>query len=187
MAVLSGGGCLTMGSPIRGKDLKDSIVRNSVSGSIKLGRSIKEANIKGKDPVDAAVKALGGLLLFRGKVTYFKREERGGFMWGEHRYEGTGDYAKQKFRVWYKNENQVSWLNDEPYVTCPDLLCVLDAKTGDGLSNWGMDFAEGREVAVVGYKIDPLWRTEKGLRIFNPTHFGYDIKYRPIEKVVKRD
>ena len=187
MAVVSGGGCMTMGSPIRGKDLKTSIVKNTVSGSIKLGKSIREANAQGKDPVDAAVKALGGFLLFRGKVTHFERDERGGFMWGEHRYDGIGDYTKQKFKIWYKNENQVSWLNDEPYVTCPDLLCVLDAKTGEGLSNWGTDFAKGREAAVVGYKIDPLWRTEKGLQIFNPAHFGYNIKYRPIEKIVKRD
>ncbi|MGD0805337.1 MAG: DUF917 domain-containing protein [Candidatus Bathyarchaeia archaeon] len=186
MAVVSGGGCMTMGSPIRGKDLSKSIVKNSVSGSIKLGQSIRESNDKGKDPVEAAVKALGGNLLFRGKIKQFQREERGGFMWGEHNYEGTGDFSNHKFRVVYKNENLLSWLDGLPYVTCPDLICVLDAKDGKGLSNWGNDFITGREVAVIGYKIDPIWRTKRGLEIFSPAHFGYDIKYRPIENVVTK-
>jgi hypothetical protein len=186
MAVVSGGGCMTMGSPIRGKDLPQSIVKNSVSGSIKLGKSIRESNNKGKDPVEAAVKALKGHLLFKGKVKQFQREERGGFMWGEHNYEGTEDFSNHKFRVVYKNENLLSWLDGSPYVTCPDLLCVLDAKDGRGLSNWGNDFFTGREVAVIGYKIDPLWRTKRGLEIFSPAHFGYDIKYRPIENVVNK-
>jgi len=106
-------------------------------------------------------------------------------MWGEHHYEGIGDFSNHKFRVRYKNENLLSWLDDKPYVTCPDLLCVLDVQNGKGLSNWGTDFNVGREVAVVGYKINPLWRTKRGLEIFNPAHFGSDIKYRPIENVVK--
>jgi len=28
------------------------------------------------------------------------------------------------------------------------------------------------------------WRTKRGLRIFSPKHFGFDIKYRPIEDIV---
>ncbi|TRO49120.1 DUF917 family protein, partial [Candidatus Bathyarchaeota archaeon] len=60
----------------------------------------------------------------------------------------------------------------------------LDAKTGQGLSNWGDDFAEGREVAVIGVPADDIWRSPEGLEIFNPGHFGFDIEYRPIEKVL---
>lgn len=184
IAVASGGSCMTMGAPVRGGQLPDSIVKNTITGSIKLGEAIRQANNKGKDPVEAAVKAVDGYLLFRGKVTHFEREERGGFMWGEHRYDGVGDYKGKEFRIWYKNENQISWLNDESYVTCPDFLCVLDAKTGQGLSNWGDDFAEGREIAVLGVRADDIWRSPRGLGIFNPGHFGFEIEYKPIEKVV---
>jgi DUF917 family protein len=184
IAVASGGSCMTMGAPVRGKELPESIVKNTISGSIELGKAIRTANGKGRDPVEAAVKSVGGYLLFRGKVTHFEREERGGFMWGEHRYDGVDDYAGKKFRVYYKNENMISWLDDKPYVTGPDFLCALDAKTGQGLSNWGDDFAEGRDVAVIGVPADDIWRSPEGLKIFNPGHFGFDIIYRPIEKVV---
>jgi DUF917 family protein len=184
IAVASGGSCMTMGAPIRGKDLPDSIVKNTISGSIELGKAIRLANDKGKDPVEAAVKAVDGYLLFRGKVTHFEREERGGFMWGDHKYEGTGEYKGKKFRIYYKNENMISWLDGEPYVVGPDFLCVMDAGTGQGLSNWGDDFAEGREVAVLGVRADDIWRSPRGLEIFNPRHFGFELEYRPIEEIV---
>ena len=184
MAVVSGGSCMTMGAPIRGKNLSGSIVNNSVSGSIKLGNSIRNANTKGKDPIDAAVKALDGYLLFKGKIKSFCREEKGGFMWGEHHYEGTGDFKDKKFKIWYKNEHQISWLDGTPYVTCPDLLCVVDSETGQGLSNWGDDFKQGREVSVISYRACDIWRSIEGLKIYNPQHFGYDLPYKPVEKVV---
>ena len=185
IAVASGGSCMTMGAPIRGRDLPNSIVKGTLSGSIRLGKAIREARDKGKDPVEAAVKAVKGHLLFKGKVTGFTRDERGGFMWGEHRYEGVDDHRGHKFRVWFKNENMISWLDDKPCVTGPDSLCVLDAETGRGLSNWGTDFAEGRKTAVIGIKADGIWRTPEGLKIFNPGHFGFEMEYRPIEEIVK--
>ena len=182
MAVVSGGSCLIMSSPIRGKVLTESIVSNTITRSVKLGASIKEAKDRGKDPVEAAVKSLDAYLLFRGKVTHFDREERGGFMWGEHKYEGVDEFEGKKFRIWYKNENLVSFLDEKAYVCGPDLLCVMDSETGKGLSNWGTDFAEGREVSVIGVKADKLWRTKRGLEIFNPRHFGFDLDYKPIEE-----
>lgn len=184
IAVASGGSCMTMGAPIRGKELPDSIVKNTISGSIKLGNAIRTANGKGRDPIEAAVKAVDGYLLFRGKVSHFEREERGGFMWGEHRYNGMNNYEGKKFRIYYKNENMISWLDDKPYVTGPDFLCALDAKTGQGLSNWGDDFAKDREVAVIGVRADDIWRSQEGLKIFNPEHFGFNINYKPIETIV---
>lgn len=185
IAVASGGSCLIMGSPIRGKMLPNAIVKNTISKSIRLGQAIREANEKGRDPVDAAVKTLNGYLLFKGKVTGFRREEKGGFMWGEHTYDGVGEYSGRKFKIWFKNENLISYLDEKPYVCGPDLLCVVDSKTGRGLSNWGAEFTEGREVSIIGVKADDIWRTDRGLKIFNPRHFGFDIDYKPIEEFFK--
>jgi DUF917 family protein len=185
IAVASGGSCLIMGSPIRGKMLPNSIVKNTITKSIKLGEAIRRARDKGKDPVEAAVKALDGYLLFKGRVTEFSREERGGFMWGEHKYEGVDEFAGRRFKIWFKNENLISYLDDKPYVCGPDLLCVVDSKTGGGLSNWGAEFTKGREVSIIGVKADDIWRTERGLKIFNPKHFGFDIEYKPIEEFFK--
>ena len=86
------------------------------------------------------------------------------------------EYAGKTFRLWYQNENQISWIDEEPYVTCPDPFTVIDKKTGMGLSNFRQDWrVNGREVIVFARKACDFWRTERGLRIHNPKHFVFDI------------
>jgi hypothetical protein len=80
----------------------------------------------------------------------------------------------------------ITWLNERPYVTCPDTICVVDAKTGEGLSVWGQEFGKNREVVVFGRRAYKIWRTKRGIELFSPKHFGFDIGYRPIEDIVGR-
>jgi DUF917 family protein len=59
------------------------------------------------------------------------------------------------------------------------LICIVDNKTGEGLSNFVPSGKHaGKGVAVLGVKAVPAWKTKRGLEIFNPRHFGYDIDYR---------
>ena len=37
----------------------------------------------------------------------------------------------------------------------------------------------GAQVVIVGRAASPMWRTPKGLEIFSPRHFGFDVDYRP--------
>lgn len=168
---------------VRGSVLKGAVAPNTVSKSIEIGRAIRQATDRRDDPVEAAIEASGGYKLFEGEVTAFLCEEKGGFIWGESRFKGRGEFANHTFKVWFKNENQVSWKDEEPYVTCPDLICIVDVNTGRGLSNfWLKDFEVGRAVAVIGIRSAELWRTDKGLRIYNPRRFGFEMQYVPIEK-----
>ena len=129
----------------------------------------------------------GGYKLFEGVVTAYIREEKWGFIWGESRFEGVNEFKGHRFKVWFKNENQISWFDDEPFVTCPDLICVVDSVTGQGLSNfWLNDFRRGRRVTIIGIKLAQAWRTERGLKIYNPRHFGFHIRYVPVEELAKR-
>ena len=88
------------------------------------------------------------------------------------------DNQKNNFKIWFKNEYLVTWLNEEPYVTSPDIICLVDSKTGDGLTPWSDDFSKNRAVAVIGAKNAPIWYTKKGLEIFGPRHFGFDFDYQ---------
>ena len=97
-----------------------------------------------------------------------------------------GKNARHTMKIWFQNENQISWIDDKPYVTCPDPFTVVDRETGEGLSNFRVtDWPQGRKVVVWGMKSAAPWRTERGLRIYNPKHFGFDIEYKSIEKIVK--
>ena len=184
IAVASGGTCGVARCPATPKQLKGGIVEGSISRCIKVGRSIREALKSGRDPIEAFIEATGGKEIFRGVVKSWEREERRAFMWGNVEIEGRGPYDGHRMRIFFKNEFLISWLDERPYVTCPDLICVIDVKTGRGLSNW-VDLKDnlGKEVAVVGVASADIWRRPRGIEIFGPKHFDFDIEYVPLERV----
>jgi len=185
VAYISGGSCAPAIS-ISGENIKKGTVNNTISLAIKVGKAILDANEKGNDPIEALLKETKGYKIFGGKVAYYTTEPKMAFNWGNIWIEGTGEYEGETFKLYYKNENQVSWIDDLPYVTCPDPFTVVDNKTGLGLSNFRSDWwTAGREVTVYAMKAADHWRTKKGLRIYNPKHFGFDIKYVPVEKKLK--
>lgn len=182
IAVMSGGGC---GSAISltGDIIKKGTEHGTPSFCMKVGKAVLEAVKKGDDPIEALVKTSKGYKIFEGKLAYFTNEGKNAFVYGNAWIEGTGEYGGKTLRIWYQNENQISWIDEQPYVTCPDPFTVIDKKTGLGLSNFRSDWwTPGREVAVCARKACKFWRTERGLRIYNPKHFGFDIKYVPIEE-----
>lgn len=183
VAVSCGGGVSGMAA-FRGDAIDGGAVHGSISKAIEVGRAIREAVDAGRDAGEAAARAAGGRVLFRGKVLAQLNEDKGAFIWGDERLEGTGDFAGHTFRVWYKNENHMTWLDGRPYVMSPDLVTVLDAATGRGLSNFAAgDWTWGREVAVLGVPCAPVWRTERGARIFNPLRWGFACEYTSIDRV----
>jgi len=166
-----------------GKEIREAAVHGGFSRTIKIGKAIASA---GKNPIDNIVEATNGYKIFEGEIISYTSEGKFAFIWGNGWIKGTGDYEGKLFRFWYKNENQISWLDDEPYVTCPDPFTVIDRESGDGLANFRRDmWTSGRKVAVVGIKAVDVWRSERGLKIYNPRHFGFNIKFRPIEEIME--
>ena len=182
IAMISGGGCAPAMS-MSGKTVKDGTAYYTFSLAIKVGKAILKARKEGSDPVAAVLESSGGYKIFEGKIGGFTNERKGAFVYGNAWIEGMGDYEGKTFRLWYKNENQVSWIDEKPFVTCPDPFTVLEKETGLGLSNFRREWwTQGKEVAVTAMKACDFWRTKRGLRIYNPKHFGFDIEYVPIEE-----
>jgi DUF917 family protein len=187
MAIASGGLCGVCRLPVRGKNIRNAIVHNSISKAIAIGKAIKESWKGGQNPVKAFIESSGGYELFKGTVMNWTRKKAGAFMEGYITLKGTDKYVGQEMKIWYKNEFLISWLNNKPYVTSPDLICVVDSSTSKSLSNWIENINEniGKSVVVVGIRCADVWRTSKGIKLFGPEHFGFDIKYTPIEKLIK--
>jgi DUF917 family protein len=187
LARASGGRISTVRAPARGREYKQAIISNSITKCIELGREIRGARERGKDPIEAFMRAAGNAYrIFEGKVKSWTREEEGAFMLGTIRITGMEQYKGHMLTIWYKNEYMISWKDEKPYVTCPDLICVVDSVTCRGLSNWIGDLNEyiGRKVVVFGLTAANIWRTERGLKAFSPKHFGFDIKYMPVDQIV---
>jgi DUF917 family protein len=183
LSVAAYGRCSIASTPLIAREMKEIVVRDTLTKSLELGRTIRQAREQGKDPVLASVEFTGGWLLFEGEVFKKEWEDREGYMFGTTYIEGQGEFRGHTFKVWFKNENHLSWLDDEPFVTSPDLVVIVERKSGEGVTNTLLD--TGQEVAVIGIKGLEAFRSERGLGGAGPRYFGFDIDYVPIEKRIK--
>jgi len=164
-------------------EMKKILIPGTLTRSLEVGRVIREAREKGKDPVEAAIEKVSGYLLFEGIVIEKEWEDREGYMWGTHTFKGIGKFEGRTFKIWFKNENHISWLDNEVYVTSPDLIVVVRRKDAEPITN--TDLKEGEEVAIIGIKANEKLRTPEALTYLGPKHFGFEYKYVPIEKIVE--
>lgn len=168
-----------------GAEAKRIAIPGTLTRSLRIGRTIRQARESGQDPAEELVRRLPDMwVLFKGRIGRRRWENRDGYMWGEHELDGGGAFEGRSLKLWFKNENHVSWLDGEPYVTGPDVIEIIDPKTGEPLVNSFL--AEGQEVAVIGIKRCPQFDCEAGIDALGPAHWGFDFPYRPIERLVGR-
>jgi DUF917 family protein len=168
----------------KGKDMKRVVLPGTLSRCLEIGRLIRTLREEGRDPVLEIVKELDGWILMEGKVTKKEWEDREGYYWGTHTISGEKEFAGKELKIWFKNENHFSWLNGKPYVASPDMIIVVDRESGDPFMNSAIE--EGNNVAVIGLRAIEKFRSKKGLDILGPGHFDFDVKYKPIEKLVTK-
>jgi DUF917 family protein len=180
VAVASGGGVTVARCPAKVLDYKRGTAQGIVTQCIQIGEAIRKAKAQGKAPDKAFINVSDAVELFKGKVDSFDMKGTGGFNWGDWYIDGTGPYEGQSLRVWFKNEHLVSWLDGKPNAMGPDLICILESKSFETLSNFKPSGEHnGKHVTVYGIKAIDAWRKPKGIELFGPKHFGFDIDYKP--------
>jgi uncharacterized protein len=184
LAVASFGAVGMAGRLIRAGELKQIAIKGTLTECLELGRSLRSALQDGRDPVPAVLTATAGWLLFKGKVTERRWKDQGGYFWGEHDLVGIDEFEGHTFRIWFKNENHLSWLDDQPHVTSPDILAIVDL---DGYAPLVTPaIRDGHRLAVIGVQARAPFRTPAGLELMGPRHFGFDMDYVPVEELVRR-
>lgn len=159
------------------KILRNAIIPGTISKALELGRSFRKAKETGDDISHAIAAAAGGMVVFTGTITEFDWKTEAGFTVGNMYAGGTGKCAGDTLRIWFKNENLMSWLNNDVYVTLPDLICVIDTDQNEPVTN--PNYHKGMNIAVVIYAAPEVFTTECGLEAFGPKRFGFDIEYTP--------
>lgn len=164
---------------------KELMSHGTLTKALRVGQAIRRAREEGSDPVEAAIRETGGSLLFVGKVarSEIADEESLAFGLGSHELTGLSDFAGRTFKIWYKNEYHVTWLDARPFVTSPDALILVRLTDGEPATSY--DFSLGDEVAVVGRKAHEAYRTERGIHLLGPRHFGFDFDYVPLGERLK--
>ncbi|MBN1329202.1 MAG: DUF917 domain-containing protein [Candidatus Heimdallarchaeota archaeon] len=183
LAVLSGGSVSVARCPAYWSDYCKAVIPNTLSLAKNLGLAVRTAQESNTNPIKTILTTINGQILFSGVVQSFTARDEGGFVIGNLILENNHN---QVFKIWFKNEYLVTWLNNQPFVTAPDLICVVDTYTGEGLTPWSDDFSINRSVVVIGKKNHPLWYSQKGLTLFGPQHFGFDFTYQPFEKITAK-
>ena len=184
LAVASYGDIAVAKTPLIAKEMKKIIVSGTLSQCLKIGQALRASRENGRDPIEAAVEASQGWRLFDGRVASLKTEDRDGYYFGTVEIEGLGDFQDQTLKVWFKNENQITWLNGSPWICSPDLVTFVYRENGRGVYN--AELQEGDEVSVVGMKGVEGFRTKFGLSLAGPERFGFDIEYIPIEDLTTK-
>ncbi len=160
------------------KMLKNAVIKGSISYALKLGKAFRKAK-----PDDAAQKIAdigNGFVAFRGKVEDFSWKTHDGFTKGDILIHGTCRYSGNTYKINYKNENMISWLNNEVHATIPDLICLIDTNNNEPVTN--PNHKKGMNVAVIILPAPNDFLSEKGLQAFGPNYLGYEFDFSPAQQ-----
>ncbi len=156
---------------------RQGLILGTLSYAWKIGHVLKKAWETKQDAANAVADAGEGRVVFRGTVSSYSWEEKDGFTYGNVYIGGSGAYLGKTLHLWIQNENIMAFVDDEPYITVPELICVFDDKQQRPVVN--PNYEKGMELTVVGLPAQPIWESERGLELFGPHNFGFDLDYKP--------
>jgi len=185
MERLSRKACVEVGSiastckaPRTGKEVKECAILGSTTKAIGIGRAVQAARRAHTDPIEAVLALAHGLKVFAGKIQDIARRTTEGFLRGTATIEGLDAFRGHSFQLAFQNEFAVGWLDGEPRVMTPDLICVLDTVSGDAIGTETLRY--GQRVTVIALPAPPVLLTPKGLEHVGPRAFGYDLDFRSV-------
>ena len=139
---------------------------------------VREAQRTHGDPVEAILAVEPGKILYRGKVLDVERRVTEGYLRGIARFEGMDDHRGSRLEINFQNEWIVARRDDEPLAMSPDLICVLDAVSGEAVGSETIRY--GQRVTVIALPPPGIFLTPKGMEHVGPRAFGYDLDYRSV-------
>ena len=160
-----------------GKEAKKILIPYSLSRALDVGRAINKAIARGEDPLPAAAQASGGRVAGKGTLHSISTKDFEGYYWGTYCISGEGAYEGSEYKVWFKNENHILWVNGVPHTTSPDLITIVNYKTGTPVLNSYLK--EGDPVGIIVNPSHELYMCEKAIEVFGPRAFGFDFDYVP--------
>ena len=184
VAIEFGAICPGMMYPMKGSHAKEAAIRGTLTFAESIGRTLREAETTKRNAIEALLDVTHGYELFRGKIVDVQRRTQRGWSLGEARIEGMDPFAGQQMEVRFQNENLVAIVDGRFVAMVPDLITVIDSETGHAITTEHLHY--GYRVIVLGIPCDSKWRSEPGVALGGPRHFGYEIEYVPIEELAKQ-
>ncbi len=160
------------------KQMKSVMLFHTLSKALSVGAALRKAREQKENSLQSIIELTQANILFIGKVVERKAEVQEGYYIGHVHIEGVDAFKNNKFKIWVKNENILSWLNEEPYVACPDLIIMVDQATFEPVIIGKLEV--GTSVVVFGISAPPNFRSSAALKLLGPKHFGFDFEAKII-------
>jgi DUF917 family protein len=168
-----------------GRTAKQVSVPRTLTLGLKIGRGIRAARERHRDPFQELIALLRetpyqfGRVIFEGKLVDVWRETTQGFARGRALVQGMGN--GETLEMLFQNENLVARANGKLKAIVPDLICVLDGETAEPITTEGLRY--GQRVKVMAVSVPPIMRTPQALAVFGPQAFGLKESFCPIESL----
>ncbi|KTC93183.1 Uncharacterized conserved protein [Legionella cincinnatiensis] len=163
------------------KQIKSFMLFNTLSKALSVGSALREAREGKNHSLQSVINLTQAKTLFIGKVTKRKAAVQDGYYIGHVNIDGIDRFKGDKFKIWVKNESILSWLNDEPYIACPDLITMVDLSTFEPAIIGKLN--EGSDVIVFGIPASESFRSPEALELLGPKHFGFDFKAKTLSEI----
>jgi uncharacterized protein len=142
---------------LSGKEAKEKLLHGSITAALALGRKLKDRSQE--------LKIIGC-----GTICDIEQRIDGGFLSGKVKVKN----REIEYEVLFQNEYYALFENGIPRVLTPDIIALLDKKSGLPLCVEALRF--GLEVELLGYPVHPLWKTPQGMKLVGPEAFGMEVQ-----------
>ena len=185
-ALENGGMVLAAEHPMTGAQVKASVVPNTVTFSVEIGRVLREHRGSAEAMVEHLDAAFAPSIygsfhsLYSGKVIDYSSRIIGGYDIGEATLEAF-DKSIPKMTINIKNEYLVARIGDRVVASVPDLITLVDYETSTPINAERLRY--GQRVSVFGIGCPAYYRMPEALAVVAPRCFGFDFDYVPIESL----
>lgn len=156
------------------KEMRKVLLSHTLSKALAVGTALRQSRETKEDVVQAIIKLTQAKVLFVGRVVKCQAAVQDGYYVAHVNIDGLDSFNNKRLKLWVKNEIILSWLNDESYVACPDLITMIDQSTFEPIIIGKL--AENTKVIVFGLKAPQSFRSEAALKVLGPKHFGFNFE-----------
>ena len=180
VTIQMGGSAGAAGPSMSGRELKRTLIRDTISLAIDIGDAVLNARSNHSDAVDAVLGITGGQRLFRGKIVDVDRRLVGGFARGVLRIDGMGPNEGDTLSIDFQNENLIARNGSGTVLAIvPDLICIIDAETAEPITTELLRY--GLRIEVIGIPAPEALKSDAAMRSVGPAAFGYnDVEFVPL-------
>lgn len=165
------------------------VIKNSISLAWRIGAAVLRARQSNElDNVGRfIIESVGGpgvaREIYRGKIVGIERRLEKGHAYGEVIIESTsstGSSFAERLTIPFKNENIMAKLGSQVLASVPDLISVIDEKTGEAIGT--PEYKYGLHVLVLVITGSHHWTSSpRALEIGGPAAFGFpEVEYVPV-------